>query len=111
MNPNITFIRVENRLGFNLSRLDKEDIKRCLLNYCLDNELSASDVVPDENLAIELIPRFAEINEEWTTLSNSKLLEGTALLKDFKSHLRNQFREQGKYLNKKIESELQIRSE
>ena len=99
------------RLEQKLTREDNEDIKRCLFDYMLENNLTAADVTPDSELALLLVPYMAEINEEWAEIESLDIFKGTKIMEDYKCLLRNQFRNKGAPLNKKLKAEMQIRSE
>ncbi len=72
----------------------------------LDNNLTAADVTPDGELALVLVLYMSQINDEWADIESSEIFHGTEILEDLKSHLRNQFRNKGAQLNKKLKAEM-----
>ena len=54
---------------------------------------------------------MAQINGEWEGKEYHKKLRGTVIHEDMLAHLRNQFRNKGAWLDKKIDAELLIRKE
>ena len=54
---------------------------------------------------------MAQINGEWEGKDYHKKLKGTTVHEDILAHLRNQFRNKGSWLDKKIEAEMLVRKE
>lgn len=77
----------------------------------IENDFTAHDVVPDALLVQDLVPLMAVVNKEWIGLEDVSSLDGTSFMKGVLSHMRNQFRKDGAWLNRKLAAEKQTRSD
>ena len=77
----------------------------------VDNNYKTSDVFVDSGLALDLIPYLSGFDSKWNGVESQVQLEKALFFKDLMSHLRNQFRKHGKWLDEKIQARKQERSE
>ena len=77
----------------------------------VDNDYLAADVGVDPQLAFDLVPYLQGFDRKWILVKSQEGLEKAPFFKDMMSHLRNQFRQDGQWLDKKIETRKRERSE
>ena len=98
-------ITERDRLTEGLNREDKEVVKVSLVEYMLKNDYRAIDLAPDLDLCTELLSIIVSFNKEWQGIESNPGFQDSKLAKDMLAHLRNQWRNKGVWLNKKLLSE------
>ena len=71
----------------------------------------AADIEIDSLLAYDLIPYLERFDYKWTSVKTIKDLEKATFYGEMMSHIRNQFRQDGKWLDKKVLARKLERSE
>ena len=102
--------RGQQQLSWKLTSADKDALRLCLLDYMVNQEYTAADVVVDEHLAFALMPYLVGFNAKWELVETLADLESAKFLKELLSILSSQFRNGGKALDKRVAERKQDRS-
>ena len=99
------------QLTAKLSKERRGDVKQALLDYALDLDLDAADLIPDHGLVEDLLPSLCKANSSWKGLKGNIEWKGSTAHKHVIDTLKNQLREKGKYLARKLEEARRERDE
>ena len=91
------------QLTAKLSEERRGDVKQALLDYALDLDLDATDLIPDHELVEDLLPSLYKANSSWKGLKGNIEWKGSTAHKHVVDTLKNQLREKGKYFARKLE--------
>ena len=101
---------ISRRMEDQLDPADLQDIKKALLDHMVSEGLFSKDITSFPELITSLLPMMAVLNPAWEGLEGDISFEASSAYKHMHSHVKNQFREKGKYLDRKIKGEIAQRS-
>ena len=81
----------------------RAEVKQALLDYALDLDLDATDLVPDHGLVEDLLPYLYKANTSWKGLKGNIEWKSSTAHEHVVDTLKNQLREKGKYFARKLE--------
>ena len=91
-----------NRMTHRLFEYDRNHLKDALIQYMLDHDLDGKDVDPDHYLADQLLTYLVKVSPDWIGLKDNLEWKGSTAYAHVLECLKNQLRNKGYYLNKKI---------
>ena len=96
--------KVGNPLPTVLRSNTKEVLKIVLVDHLIDKDIKVQKITVDGKFAWELVPKMTSYEEWWSQLKSQDDLESVPFFKDMILHLKNQFRKDGAWLEKKIKA-------
>ena len=87
--------QMQSRLPDILKPQTKHVIKIVFVDYLIQNEMWADDVIIDDILAWDLIPHMVEYDEQWKQIESKEDLQARPFYKDLMDHLKYQLRNNG----------------
>ena len=109
MTENLTHIK--NRLHNSMIEPDRLSWKRALHDYIIDNNINVDDLKPNDELAEDLLPRVILSDLNWQGIKNMSDIPDSRFKNSIGTNLKNQFRNKGQTLRKKIAAEKILRQE
>ena len=78
-----------------LSPQDKHIVKMTLVQYMVDNNFSSADILPNADLAWNLLPIMGEFNTKWNEIETFEEFQAHNCYSEFIKYLKVQFRMDG----------------
>ena len=100
---------VTNRLQESLQDQDRKLIRKCMMDYLIDEDIKATEVTVNQFLLDDILPRLKAESDVWHGLESAKGLEGTMFCTSLKGHFKNIFRKKGDEFETAIKKEILAR--
>ena len=100
---------VTNRLQESLQDQDRKLIRKCMMDYLIDEDIKATEDTVNQYLLDDILSRLKAESNVWHGLKSAKDLEGTMFCSSLKNHFKNIFRKKGDEFESAIKKEILAR--